>query len=304
MQPPRLADRLLRFICAPHRLEEVQGDLHEEFEYQVERVGERQARWRYWRDVLGFVKPRFIRKPKSTHSTQTTTAMLSNYFTIAWRNVLRYKLNSTLTITGLALGLACGLLMILHVREELNYDKGFSKADRIFRITSENIDKKSRQWAATSPILGVEMQKEIPAIQTVARFHRPYPDRVFSYAPSGGTTKQFEEKSGYYADSTVVDVFDLSFVKGDPRTALKQIDAIVLTEAMANKYFGNENPLGKQIQDDLDKRLLTVTGVIKPYSFTTHLQFDYLISMSTYYNSTDKSGLVREIGRAFTITSY
>ncbi|AKD58630.1 hypothetical protein SD10_18515 [Spirosoma radiotolerans] len=217
--------------------------------------------------------------------------MLSNYFTIAWRNVLRYKLNSTLTITGLALGLACSLLIILHVREELTYDNGFSKADRIFRITSENIDKKSRQWAATSPILGVEMQKAIPAVQTVARFHRPYPDRVFSYAPSGGAPKLFEEKSGYYADSTVVDVFDLSFVKGDPRTALKQIDAIVLTEAMATKYFGNEDPLGKRIQDDLDKRLLTVTGVIKPYSFPTHLQFDYLISMSTFYSYTDKNTL-------------
>ncbi|GAB4014165.1 ABC transporter permease [Spirosoma migulaei] len=298
MTPPRLADRLLRFFCAPHRLEEVQGDLHEEFIWQVGRIGERRARWRYWWDVLGFIKPFAINR-KSTigrfgaYPNPTTTAMLSNYLTIAWRNVLRYKLNSTLTITGLALGLACSLLMILHVREELSYDKGFSKADRIFRITSENIGEKNRQWAATSPILGVEMQKAIPGIQSVARFHRPYPDRVFSYVPSGGAPKQFEEKSGYYADSTVVEVFDLSFVTGDPRTALKQIDAIVLSEAMATKYFGNENPLGKQIQDDLDKRLLTVTGVIKPYSFPTHLQFDYLISMSTYYNSTDKSGLVR-----------
>ncbi|MVM32555.1 FtsX-like permease family protein [Spirosoma sp. HMF4905] len=217
--------------------------------------------------------------------------MLSNYFTIARRNVVRYKLNSTLTITGLALGLACGLLMILHVREELSYDKGFSKADRIFRVTSDNIGEKTRQWAATSPILGVEMQKEIPAIQTVARFHRPYPDRVFSYVPSGGAIKQFEEKSGYFADSTVVDVFDLPFVKGDPRTALKQIDAIVLTEAMATKYFGNEDPIGKRIQDDLDKRTLTVTGVIRSFSFPTHLQFDYLISMATYYRYTDKKDL-------------
>jgi putative ABC transport system permease protein len=135
------------------------------------------------------------------------------------------------------------------------------------------------------------MQKEIPAIQSVARFHRPYPDRVFSYAPLGDAIKQFEEKSGYFADSTVVDVFDLPFVKGDPRTALKQIDAIVLTEAMATKYFGNEEPIGKRIQDDLDKRPLTVTGVIRNFPFPTHLQFDYLISMSTYYRYTDKNDL-------------
>ncbi|MCE7067129.1 ABC transporter permease [Dyadobacter sp. CY326] len=217
--------------------------------------------------------------------------MLQNYFTIARRNILRYKLNSTLTVLGLALGLACGLLMILHVREELNYDKGFSKADRIYRLTSENIGEKNRQWAATSPILGVEMQKAIPAIQQVARLHRPYPDRVFSYIPQGGAARQFEEKGGFYADSTVVDVFDLPFVKGDPRTALGQIDAIVLTEAMAAKYFGNDDPMGKLIQDDLDKRTLTVTGVVRDFSFPTHLQFDYLISMSTFYRNTDKNTL-------------
>ena len=221
----------------------------------------------------------------------TLSGMLLNYLTIAWRTIRRYKLNSTLTVSGLALGLACGLLMILHVRQELNYDKRFSKADRIYRVTSENIGEKNRQWAATSPILGVEMQQAIPAIQSVARFHRPYPDRVFSYLPAGGTARQFEEKSGYFADSTVVDVFDLPFVKGDPRTALKQIDAIVLTEAMAKKYFGQEEPIGKRIQDDLDKRPLTVTGVIRNFPFPTHLQFDYLISMATFYRYTDQNTL-------------
>ncbi|WP_338876453.1 permease prefix domain 2-containing transporter [Spirosoma sp. SC4-14] len=291
MSPPRLADRLLTWFCAPHLREEVLGDLHERYALRVKHGGQTRARRRYWRDVLAYVRPEFIKRHPSEYPQPTNTIMLRNYLKIAWRNVLRYKLNSALTITGLALGLACGLLMILHVREELNYDKGFSKADRIYRITSENIGEKNRQWAATSPILGGEMQQAIPAIQTVARFHRPYPDRIFSYVPANGVTKQFEEKSGFFADSTVVDVFDLSFVKGDPQTALKHQDAIVLTEAMAAKYFGNENPLGKRIQDDLDKRLLTVTGVIKPYSFPTHLQFDYLISMSTFYSYTDRNTL-------------
>jgi putative ABC transport system permease protein len=290
MKPPQLADRLLKFFCSPRRLEEVQGDLHEEFLYQVRRVGERRARWQYWWDVLGFLTWFAIKRNQNDYSTTTLTnpIMIRNYFKIAWRNLLRYRLNSALTIAGLALGLACGLLIILHVREELSYDKGFAKADRIYRINSENIGEKTRRWAATSPILGVEMKQQIPAIQTVARFHRPYPDRVFSYAPSGGEPKQFEEKTGFYADSTVVDVFDLPFVQGDSRTALKQQDAIVLTETMAKKYFGDADPVGKIIQDDLEKRPLTVTGVIRDFSFPTHLQFDYLISMATYYKYADK----------------
>ncbi|WP_221622333.1 FtsX-like permease family protein [Larkinella rosea] len=293
MKPPRFADQLLKFFCSPDHLEEVLGDLHEEFAYQRRRIGENRARWRYWWDVVGFIFSFALRRKSQNNSTTTITnpIMIRNYFKIAWRNLLRYRLNSTLTIAGLALGLACGLLIILHVREELRYDKGFAKADRIYRINSENIGEKTRRWAATSPILGIEMKREIPAIQTVIRFHRPYPDRVFSYAPSGGESKQFEEKTGFYADSTVVDVFDLPFVKGDSRTALKQQDAIVLTETMAKKYFGDAEPLGKIIQDDLDKRPLTVTGVIRDFGFPTHLKFDYLISMSTYYKYADKGSL-------------
>jgi len=214
--------------------------------------------------------------------------MLQNYLKIAWRNSLRYPLNSTLTIVGLAVGLACSLLIIMHVKEEMSYDKGFSKASRIYRITSENIGETRRQWAATSPILGVEMQQQIPAIERVVRFHRPSPNRVFSYQLSSGMSKQFEEREGFFADSSVVDVFDLPFVKGDPQTALCQPNAIVLTEAMAKKYFGDQEPLGKLLQDELDKRPLIVTGIIQAFPFPTHLRFDYLISMATWYLYTNQ----------------
>ncbi|GAB4021173.1 permease prefix domain 2-containing transporter [Spirosoma koreense] len=297
-EPPRWADRLLEWFVAPHLLEYVQGDLHEVFYRQVKHVGLARARRAYVWAVLHCLTP-FFRKHKpivalrptrrrAEYPNPATTDMLQNYLRIAWRNLLRYRVNSTLTITGLALGLACALLIILHVRHELSYDKGFSKAHRIYRITQENVGETNRQWAATSPILGVEMQQQIPAIEQIARFHRPYPDRVFSYLPPDGASRQFEEKGGFFADSTVVGMFDLAFVKGDPQTALKQTNTIVLTEAMAKKYFGDAEPLGKVLLDDLDKRPLTVTGVVRTFPFPTHLQFDYLISMATWYGSTDK----------------
>ncbi|HAO48513.1 MAG TPA: hypothetical protein DCR35_03960, partial [Runella sp.] len=82
MKPPRLADRFLQFFCAPHLLEEVQGDLHEEFEYQAKHAGARRARWRYWRDVLGFLQPRYIkRKPSQYPQTYLFSLnMIRNYF--------------------------------------------------------------------------------------------------------------------------------------------------------------------------------------------------------------------------------
>jgi len=84
---------------APHLLEALQGDLHEEYAYQVERIGEGRARWRYWWDVLGFIKPRFIRRPKPIYPTQTTTTMLRNYLKVAFRTLIKNKGYSFINIS-------------------------------------------------------------------------------------------------------------------------------------------------------------------------------------------------------------
>lgn len=284
--PPKWIRYLLTRLHPEDTLEEVAGDLEELYAFWLQKSGKFRADLRYCFSVITVLPP-FVRRRKKREDHQPSKlvlAMLRNYFKIAFRSLLKQRLNSSLTIMGLALGLACVLLIILHVREELSYDKGFTKADRIYRVNSENIGETTRRWIATAPTIAVEMQKEMPAIQTIARFNRPYPDRVFSYkASSNSEVRQFEEKQGFFADSTVTEMFDLSFIKGNPKTALSQLDAIVLTEDMAKKYFGNENPIGKFIKDDLDNHLLMVTGVVEKFPFPTHLSFDYLISMSTIY---------------------
>ena len=279
--PPYWADKLLARLCPPELLEEMQGDLHERYAQHRRERGPAFARRQYWRDVLGFARPYFFARKPNPYPRPMPTDMLRNYFTIAVRNLLRYRLNSTLNLAGLSLGLACSILIFIHVKEETSYDKGFPDAGQVYRLTVENLGLNTRRWAATSPVLATEMARLVPEVGTVARFHRPYPDRVFSYAPPAGAPRRFEEKSGFYADSTVVSVFGLSFSKGDPRTALREPDAVVLTEETARRYFGNADPLGKTIHDDLEKRHLRVTGVLRPFSFPTHLRFDYLVSMAT-----------------------
>ena len=207
--------------------------------------------------------------------------MLKNYFKTAWRNLRRNKVFSVINIAGLSLGIACALLIIFHVKEELNYDKNFSKADRIYRITTKGLGEHSRSWAATAPSIGTAFQRDLPEVEKIVRFHRLYPYQVLSYTSPANQTKRFEEKGGFFADSTVIDVFDIQFTAGNAATALSSMDAIIITEAMAKKYFGSENPVGKILQDDIRKVPLTVSGVVKPFSFRTHLQFDYLVSMST-----------------------
>ncbi|GAB3956019.1 ABC transporter permease [Spirosoma harenae] len=301
--PPRFAHWLLTQLHPDNTLEEVEGDLGELYEYWYHKAGKTQATLRYVLNVLSVLPP-FVRRRKRKqeyyHHSSLTTTMLRNYVKIAFRNLVRYKLNSSLNLVGLAIGLASSLLIILHVREELRYDKGFSKADRIFRINSENIGETTRKWAATSPVLAVEMHKQLPGIKQIARFQRHPSGQVLSYTETGtGDVKRFEEKRGFFADSTVIDVFDIPFVKGDPKTALTRPNSIVLTEETAKRYFGDQEPIGKLIQDDQTKRQLSVSGVIKEFSFPTHLKFDYLISMTTLYQLMDKELLERRSWSGF-----
>jgi putative ABC transport system permease protein len=207
--------------------------------------------------------------------------MLKSYLTIAWRTIRNNKVFSAINILGLALGIACTMLIIFHVGEELSYEKHYSKADRIFRVTLQEKGENARHWAATAPPLGPMMQDAIPEIQRMVRFQKWVGGQLLSYTDAGGKVKRFEEKGGFFADSTAIEVFDLAFASGDPASALKETNSIIITRAMANKYFGTGDAMGKIIQEDVGKQSYKVTGILKDRSFPTHLDFDYLVSMPT-----------------------
>jgi len=211
--------------------------------------------------------------------------MLSNYFKIAWRNLWKNKSFSFINILGLSIGIASALLIIFHVKEELNYDKCFANADRIFRVTQEGIGEDERHWAATGFPLATMLQETVPEVEQVVRFHRPYPFQLLSYTNAAGEAKRFQEKGGLFADSNALQVFNLTLAKGNAATALSQKNAIVISEELADKYFGKEDPLGKVLQDERTKLPMMVTGVLKTPSYNSHLHFDYLASMNAiqYY---------------------
>jgi len=195
--------------------------------------------------------------------------MFRNYFKTAWRNLFRQKTYSLLNLFGLAIGISCGLLLTLHIKEELSYEKSFSKHDRIYRVVND-------EWSKSSPPLAGEMMKYFPEIKSVTRFA----DRGRSVV-SAGPDVQGESK-GYYADSSVVDVFDLKAVAGKPVEALSEPRAIVITRSMAKHYFGNKDPLNQKLVFN-DKEELWVKAVIEDFPSNSHIQFDYLASMPTFY---------------------
>jgi putative ABC transport system permease protein len=197
--------------------------------------------------------------------------MFRNYFKTAWRNLFRQKTYSLFNLFGLAIGLSCGLLLTLHIKEELSYEKSFSKHDRIYRIVNT-------EWSKSSPPLAGEMMKYFPEIKSITRFS----DRGRSVV-SAGPTIQGESK-GYFADSSVVDVFDLKAVAGKPVDALSEPNAIVITRSMAHQYFGNKDPLNQKLVFN-DKEELWVKAVIEDFPANSHIQFDYLASMPTFYKN-------------------
>ncbi|MFD2933669.1 ABC transporter permease [Spirosoma flavum] len=279
-QPPRRADQLLKFVCPPHRLEETLGDLHEEFAYQVGRIGERRARWRYWWDVLGFVKPPpgwpFVSKPKSSEYLSPSflgPIMIRNYVKIASRNLTQSKGYSALTIFGLALGLAVSLLSILYVADELSYDRYNEKASRIYRINSDISFSLRGVKAATSPTpMGQTMKREFPEVEEATRL-----GKYGSHLVKSDQTSIREQKV-LYADSTVFDVFTLPMLAGNPRRALVEPQSVVITESTAKKYFGTIDALNRVlIFDDNDVR--QVTAVIKDIPAQSHFQADFFLPL-------------------------
>jgi putative ABC transport system permease protein len=191
--------------------------------------------------------------------------MLKNFFKVAIRNLLRQKAYSILNLLGLSLGIACTLLLTLHIKEELSYDKNFPQHSSIYRVVST-------EWSKSSPPLAGEMIKAFPEMSGIARFSD---NGINVFHTIDG--KKGEEK-GFFADSSAVSVFDLKTILGDPFHALTEPSAIVLTRSMARRYFGDKDPIGQKLTaNDADE--CWVRAVIEDLPPNTHLKFDFLRPM-------------------------
>lgn len=202
--------------------------------------------------------------------------MLSHYFKIGLRNLLRHKGYAAINIVGLSLGLTCFILILLFIQDELSFDRYHEKADRIYRLTEkiEPAEFSSSQPFSVAPTLVVEFPAMIE--HAVRFFNLQAPTLTLENGPE----LRFNESRFFFVDSTVFEVFTFPFIKGDPATALHEPFSVVLTEGMAKKYFGNEEPLGKTLRFE-GKHDLKVTGVVAEVPGNSHFKFDFLASFST-----------------------
>ncbi|MES1216414.1 MAG: ABC transporter permease [Bacteroidota bacterium] len=201
--------------------------------------------------------------------------MLKNYFKIAFRNIIRHKAYSLINISGLAIGMACSILIFLWVQNELSYDRFHANASQVYRITCAAGDFKAAVNPAGMP---VGLKAEMPVIKNFVRLSHQSTN-LFEVG-----VRKFEEKRVFFADSTFLSVFSFPLVKGDPKTALDRPDAVLITEDMATKYFGKEDAMGKILKRDNDKNV-TVTGILKNIPGNSHLQFDFILPTSSIAQS-------------------
>ena len=197
--------------------------------------------------------------------------MIKNYLKIAFRNIIRHKAFTAINISGLAIGMACSIFILLWVQNELSYDRFHKNATEIYRITADAGDFKAAVNCAGMP---AELKAKMPVVKNYVRLSHPSTN-VFEAG-----IKKFEEKRVFYADATFLQVFSFRLVKGNPETAMQRSDAVLITEAMAKKYFGHEDAMGKILKKDNGSNVI-VTGILANIPSNSHFQFDFILPMSS-----------------------
>lgn len=279
--PPGWANKLLEWFCCPDHLEMLQGDLYELYQERVKNMGKNRARFYYIFDVMDLFRPFAINRDRN--SPFSTFTLLENYFKVSYRNFLRQKVYSSINVAGLAIGLACFILIFLYIQDELSYDKFHTKHDRIYRLVEHFESEGVGEHSASQPFpVAHTLHTDFPGqVEEVVRlFNFQSPSLSLSNV---SREREYNESRIFLVDSTFFKIFDFKLLKGDIRHALSEPNSILLTKSMVEKYFGDEDPMGKVLQFQGDQDLL-VKGVLEDAPLNAHFQFDFLISFSTLYN--------------------
>ncbi len=270
-KPPLLSEWILKLLYPDQGEFTTIADVEEVYLQQLNDYGRKAARRWYRTQALRSSFLYFKNQISKGYN------MYKNYFKIAFRNLRRHKIYSIINISGLSIGMACCLLILLYVKDELSYDNYHEKSDRIYRLLAiSEFAGVSRTFAMTPPALGPAFAREIPEVDSSVRLFRTTFDGT---VPVSYEDKTFEETAIFFADSTFFEIFSFEFIAGDPESVLDEPYSLVITERTAKKFFGDENPIGKMLQF-YGQQNLQINGVIKDVPRNSHIDFDYIFSLS------------------------
>ncbi|MCK5079922.1 MAG: ABC transporter permease [Bacteroidales bacterium] len=204
--------------------------------------------------------------------------MLIHFFRTAIRYLIKRKTYSLINVIGLAIGIASFILIMLYVMDELGYDRYHERADDIYRIAQIYDFEGVGENSASLPFpLAYTLKNDYPGlVENICRIYNfQAPSSLIEYGEM-----KFNERRFFFADSTFFEIFNHQFIQGDPATALDEINSVVITESMARKYFGDEDPMGMILKFE-EVAPLKVSGVIADVPTQSHFIFDFMGSMAS-----------------------
>lgn len=276
--PPHLAQRFFSWYCKNHLHDSILGDLDEQFFQNQEKYGIRKAQWLYWIGVLRFINRFTLKRDRNTSSyNYYSTSMLKNNLISSWRFFGRNKGFAAINIFGLTIGLSSFLLILFFVNHEQSFDDFHENRSSVYRINFSYQDNAGNVTTLVNspPALASGVSGLFPELNKISKMR---------YAMNGLFSNgdvRFYEDHGYYADSLFLEILQFDLIFGDAKTALDEPNSIVITEELALKYFNKKDPLGATLLYN-NSIPLKVTGVLSNLPTNSHLNFNFLISFSTY----------------------
>ncbi len=300
----KIANWLLMRVIRYELQEELLGDLHETYVERVARSGNTYAIFMYWFDVIHLIVG-FASRPN--FKSQNRIIMLNHYITIAARNIVRNKIYSAINILSLAIGMGVCLIISQYIFFELSYDRFHDSYQNIYRVIVEdsNSDIKETYPDGLGYSFGVLAKQNIPEVKEFVRKERV--NRVAAVTnPQNNTVFHEGVNELFFVDPSFFEIFNFKLLYGELNALFTDKFSIVISQATALKYFGIEDPIGKQLEisGSPSPGSYTVTGVVKTPPVNSHLQFDMLMPISNYIAHGWGGAVKKQGGWGFSMVTY
>ncbi|WP_420387924.1 ABC transporter permease [Roseivirga sp.] len=283
--PPRLPLKFLRWFCKPELLEDIEGDIEEDFNKRYYKKGKRSATIAYYFDVLRFFRPFAIR---SIFKTQNFNSMIGINTKIAFRNLGKHKLYSFINIAGLAIGIAACLMIAQYVSFQFSFENQNPLAESIYRVHTSTVQGgevlNNSHYSGYN--LGPALAEDTPEIERISEFHPFYGGAIVSMPEDVNKSFRESESEIVFVEPSFIHMFNLQFLEGNRESALNDPSSIVISKSLKEKYFGanyTDSVIGQElsVNGGWANGNFVISGVIEDYPENSHIGFNLLLPIAT-----------------------
>lgn len=278
-QPPKWAERFLRWYCNPRFLEEIEGDIYELFDRRMEQQNPKVARAKFIWDVFRFFRLSNIKRTNSKYTTMNQFLLFRNYLKLGIRNIRKNLVSSSINIFGMAIAICFALSMFIFIDMELSMDAYHTKGDRIYQITNY-VDQEGNEnlWSDSPIMLGPALKNDHTAVEAYSRVD-------YRSASVKHKSDVFDELT-VFVDPDFFQMFDFPMINGS-RDILEDKTKVVISKDMAIKYFNDKDPIGETLSFKFlngQVKNFFVGAVLDDYPYNSSFGFDFYIPMANLFD--------------------